>query len=109
MNISEASVTEALHAAGHRIGVVHMNETNHYRLGTGHADYSAIIRALKDIGFDGYVTVYAPAVSQEVFHKKDQAADRPDLTTALFDQLQLLKQIESAIDAERSMYGLPKN
>ena len=63
MNISEASITESLHAAGNRIRVVHMNETNHYRLGTGHADYAAIIRALKDIGFDGYVTVYAPAVS----------------------------------------------
>ena len=70
---------------------------------------SSSAQQIVDIGFDGYVTVYAPAVSQEVFHKKDQAADRPDLTTALFDQLQLLKQIESAIDAERSMYGLPKN
>ena len=109
MNISEASVTEALHAAGHRIRVVHMNETNHYRLGTGHADYPAIIRTLKDLGFDGYVTVYAPVVSQDVFRKKDQATDRPDLTTALYEQLQLLKQIESVVDAERSIYGLPKN
>jgi hypothetical protein len=41
-------------------------------------------------------------VSQDVFRKKDQAADRPDLTTALGEQLQLLKQIESAVDAERS-------
>ena len=106
MNISEASLTDALRAAGHRIGVVHMNETNHYRLGTGHADYAAIIRVLKDLGFDGYLTVYAPVVSQDVFRKKDQAADRPDLSTALGEQLQLLKQIESAVDAERSIYGL---
>lgn len=109
MNISEASITEALRAAGSRIGVVHMNETNHCRLGTGHADYPAIIRTLKDIGFDGYVTVYGPVVSQEVFHNKDQAADRPDLTTALSDQLQLLKRIEAEVDSERSTRELPES
>ena len=105
MNISESSMTSALRAAGKRIRVFHMNETNHYRLGTGHADYKAIIRTLKDCGFDGYVTVYAPLISEDVFHKKGQSPERPDLKTALGEQLRFLKEIESIVDAERIIYG----
>ena len=100
MNISEASVTDALRAAAAYTGMVHMNETNHYQLGTGHADYPAIIRVLKDCRFNGYVTVYAPLVSEQVFRQKDQAADRPDLREVLAQQLELLKQIESEVDAQ---------
>ncbi len=106
MNISESSITDALRAAGKRIRVFHMNETNHYRLGTGHADYKAIIRTLKECGFAGYVTVYAPLISEDVFHKKGQSPDRPDLKTALGEQLRFLKEMESIVDAERTIYGI---
>lgn len=98
MNISEVSVTDALRAAAACARVVHINETNHYQLGTGHADYPAIIGVLKDCGFNGYLTVYAPLVSQEVFCLKDRASDRPDLRAVLAEQLEFLKQIESAVD-----------
>jgi sugar phosphate isomerase/epimerase len=100
MNISEASTVGALHAASKWTKVVHMNETNHYRIGTGHADYKSIIRTLKDCGFDGYVTLYAPIISQTVFQAKDRAPDRPDLKTALGEQLRFLKEIETVVDAE---------
>ena len=106
MNISESSITGALRAAGKRIKVVHMNETNHYRLGTGHADYRAIIRTLKGCGFDGWVTVYAPVISQDVFLKKGDAPGRPDLETVLAEQLRFLKEIESVVDAERAIRAL---
>ena len=106
MNISESSITDALRAAGKRIRVFHMNETNHYRLGTGHADYKAIIRTLKECSFAGYVTVYAPLISEDVFHKKGQSPDRPDLKTALGEQLRFLKEMESIVDAERTIYGI---
>ena len=105
MNVSESSITSAVRAAGKRIRVFHMNETNHYRLGTGHADYKAIIRTLKEGGFDGYVTVYAPLISEDVFQKKGQSPDRPDLKTALGGQLRFLKEVENIVDAERAIYG----
>ena len=105
MNISESSITGALRAAGKRIRLFHMNETNHYRLGTGHADYKAIIRTLKECGFEGYVTIYGPLISEEVFQKKGQSPDRPDLKTVLGEQLRFLKEVESIVDAERTIYG----
>lgn len=105
MNISEASITDALRTAAPWARVVHLNETNHYQLGTGHADYPAIIKVLKDCRFNGYVTVYAPLVSQEVFLRKSRAADRPHLRAVLAEQLALLKQIESEVDVRESSRG----
>jgi D-psicose/D-tagatose/L-ribulose 3-epimerase len=106
MNISESSVAGALRAAGKRIKVVHMNETNHCRLGTGHADYKAIIRTLKGCGFDGWVTTYGPVISQDVFLHRGEAPGRPDLKTAMAEQLRFLQEIESVVDAERAMHAL---
>ena len=95
MNISEASICDALRAAGKRIRVVHVNETNHSYLGSGHADHRAIIRTLKECDFDGYLSIYMPLSSQDVTqgNSTDQAreAARPDLKRVMFQQLQFLK------------------
>ena len=106
MNIAEASIPHALMAAGKRMKLVHMNETNHYRLGTGHADYKAIYRTLRECDFDGFVSVYMPYTSQEAFRKKAQAASSPDLETVLAEQLRFLKEIHSAVEAERAIYDV---
>ena len=106
MNIAEASIPDALRAAGKRIKVMHMNETNHYYMGEGHADYKAIIRTLKEIGFDGYLSVYMPLISQEVSYGADNgdSLTRPDLQTVLERQLRFLKEIERAVDGQRTRY-----
>jgi sugar phosphate isomerase/epimerase len=112
MNISESSITDALRAAGRRIKVIHMNETNHHRLGAGHADFTAIVQTLKEIDFDGYVSVYMPLVSQEVFQSSPAGygrsapgmpplSQRPDFRGVLNEQLRFLKKIEQVVDAQR--------
>ena len=106
MNIAEASIPHALRAAGKLIKVVHMNETNHYRLGTGHADYKAIFRTLREFGFDGNISVYMPYTTQDAFQKGRLAASRPDLRTVATQQIQFLKEIESAVDAEEAVYNV---
>lgn len=112
MNISEGSTLDALKAAGKRIRVMHMNETNHSWFGTGHGDHAGILRFLKTIGFDGYLSLYMPFVSQEVMQltrngyghaadDKQSAAratvQRPNLLTTLTRQLSYLKEIESTL------------
>jgi sugar phosphate isomerase/epimerase len=116
MNISEASIPDALRAASRHIKVVHLNETNHYRLGAGHADYSAIVRTLKEIGFAGWVSVYMPFTSQEVlavtsagYGRSGGASDgrsvaRLDLLNTLTQQLNFLKEIEYAVEAQMRLY-----
>ncbi len=102
-NISEASITDRLRTAAPWTQVVHLNETNHYPLRAGRADFPAIIKGLKDCRVNGCVTVYSPLALQEVFRRTGQAADRPDLRAVLAEQLTFLKQSESEVEAQGSI------
>jgi len=110
MNIADGPISDALRAAGNLIKHVHVNETNRYGLGTGHADYTAILRTLKELDFTGYLAIYMPLVSQEVFHmsrlgyggfrsaaSQSDKTDRPDPALYLEKSIQYLKDIEEVI------------
>jgi len=64
MNMSDPTVPDTLRAAGRHIRHMHINETNHGPLGAGHADHRAILQALVDIGYTGYLAVYMPYTTQ---------------------------------------------
>ena len=68
MNVGEGSILDALRSAGKCVKHIHMNETNHFSFGAGHADLKGIYRTLKEIEFSGYITVYMPLVSRELFN-----------------------------------------
>ncbi len=116
MNIEEGSIPDALRAAAPHIRHFHLNETNHCRHGTGHADYKAIFRILKAIGFDGYLATYMPRTTQEILQSAPgdaygadtgQPLDesvRPDLLPILRGILGFLREIESAVDSSREIY-----
>ena len=107
MNIAEASITDALRAAGHRIKLMHMRETNDYFLGEGHADHHAIMRVLKEINFEGHISIYMPLVPRELSYRaqSDEAVRRPDLFTVLEKQLLFLKGIEGSLESRRAVYS----
>ena len=116
MNIEDASIPDALRAAGKYVRHVHIRETNCYSLGIGHADFNAIVRTLKEIDFAGYLAVYMPLISQEVFQltsggygrssvtSEQDVATRPDLKIYLERAIRYLKGIEEAVDLQRRMY-----
>ena len=106
MNISEASINSALLAAGDRIKVMHVNETNHCFLGEGHADYPAILSTLKEIGFDGYLSIYMGLVPPEISYRAGigEEAARPGLQEALERQINFLKAVETSVDYQRRLY-----
>ncbi|HXF81496.1 MAG TPA: 5-keto-L-gluconate epimerase [bacterium] len=56
MNIEERSMTAALAAAGERLRHVHVADSNRLAPGWGHLDFAAIIRALREIGYDGFLS-----------------------------------------------------
>ena len=103
MNMAEQSVCAALRTAGKHIKHMHINETNHFSLGTGHADFTAVIRTLKDVNYAGYLSVYMPFTTQEVWQ---ETAPRVDLSACLESALAYLKEIEHAVDRQRFMYNL---
>ncbi len=104
MNVAEASMTDALRAAGPHIRVMHMRETNDYFLGEGHADYHAIMKILKELDFQGYLSIYMPLIPPELSYREETVL-KPDLFTVLEKQLLFLKGIEESLDKQRSLYS----
>ena len=109
MNVSDPAIPDALRAVGQYVRHVHLNETNHCRLGTGHADYREIMRTLRDVGYTGYLAIYMPyttqAASQMVergygrLHRSAESggAIKPDLRMYLEDAIRYLKTVESSL------------
>jgi sugar phosphate isomerase/epimerase len=58
-NIEEADIAAAIRAAGPHIGHVHFVDSNRRPAGCGHIDYGPIVAALREIGYDGYLSAEA--------------------------------------------------
>ena len=56
MNIEEANITASLRTAGRDLGHVHLADTNRQAPGHGHLDLRGVLRALQDIGYEGYLS-----------------------------------------------------
>jgi sugar phosphate isomerase/epimerase len=59
MNIEEADLARALRAGGHHIGHVHLADSNRRPAGCGHTDFAPVAEALRQIGYNGYVSAEA--------------------------------------------------
>lgn len=59
MNIEDASIEKALLAAGDKIGHMHIADSNRLAPGLGHLDYEKLIRTLREVSYNGYLTVEA--------------------------------------------------
>ena len=67
MNIEEKSMAEALVEVGPFIGHVHWADSNRQAMGWGHSDAGAIVKALRSVGYRGYL-------SAEIFPVPDSLA-----------------------------------
>lgn len=56
MNIEDADMVGEIHRAGTRLGHFHPAGSNRRYPGARHIDFSALLRALKEIGYAGYLT-----------------------------------------------------
>jgi sugar phosphate isomerase/epimerase len=56
MSIEERDLPQAILAAGKHIGHVHLADSNRRPAGFGHTDFAPIAKALREIGYDGYVS-----------------------------------------------------
>lgn len=75
MNIEEKSFTEPVKKLWKRLKHVHLSESNRLALGEGHIDFRTFLKALKNIGYDGYMCV-------EVFYYRDRDWPRNPFETA---------------------------
>jgi sugar phosphate isomerase/epimerase len=56
MNIEETNLATALREAGPYVGHIHFADSNRKAAGLGHTDFTPIIVALKEIGYEGYLS-----------------------------------------------------
>jgi len=57
MNIEDTSILNSLRKAKQKVSYVHFADSNRQAPGQGHLDFPKIISTLKDIGYNGFVTV----------------------------------------------------
>lgn len=57
MNIEEADLVASIHASAGQIVYVHVADSNRLQPGFGHLDFGPGFRALKEIGYDGWLTI----------------------------------------------------
>ncbi len=55
-NIEETHIADALRLAGPDLGHVHFADSNRLAIGLGHADVSPVADALREIGYNGFVS-----------------------------------------------------
>ncbi len=92
VNIEDSSVPEALRLAGEHLSTVHLTESNRQILGTGHIDYTQVVRALDAIGYDGWMEVKA-------------APPLPDWKTVAVESLTYMRQIERTAILQAQLSG----
>jgi len=56
-NIEEKNVAAAVRSSGSRLKHLHASENDRGLLGSGHVDFPAIVSALNEIAYDGYVMI----------------------------------------------------
>ena len=78
MNIEEKSLTQPIYDCGTQLRHVHLCESNGGFFGTGRVDFSAVLQALSNIGYDGFgsVKVYRQATMEEAARTSIEALHR---------------------------------
>jgi len=56
MNIEEPRIVESIKAAGKRLFHFHVADSNRWYPGAGHIDFSEVIAALREIGYEGWIS-----------------------------------------------------
>jgi sugar phosphate isomerase/epimerase len=88
-NFEELSISDAIREAGPLLRHFHFRDSNSLPPGYGTVDWKSVLRALKDIGYDGYCTLEGTPLI-------------PDAETATKDQIEYLKMLEKFVDFQRS-------
>ena len=73
MNIEESSMSAPLLGAGVRVGHVHIADNNRLQPGAGCMDLQPSFAALKQIGYDGYVSIECSALGGPLREQGDEA------------------------------------
>lgn len=78
-NIEEVSIEDAIRLAGNRLYHVHVADSNRWYPGAGHLDFTKVFATLREIGYEGYLSV--------------EAMPKPDADTCAQRSIALLRDL----------------
>ncbi len=87
MNIEEKDILESLNLSKDKISYIHFADSNRYAPGYGHLDFPSIIKTLKEINYDDYITL--------------EILPKPDSVTAASKGVKFLKNIMERTDESK--------
>jgi len=102
-NIKEVNMKDAIKQAGKKLFHVHIADSHRGTLGTGHIDFKSIIRGLKEIGYDGYISLEAWPRIEKIgvkftsYNMSDKITLK-DIETILENSLEYLKTLEKVVE-----------
>jgi sugar phosphate isomerase/epimerase len=96
MNIEEVSLAKAITTAGNKLLHVHIADSNRAAPGRGHNDFKPVIESLKNINYEGYLTMELLPAAADPF-----AAMKLRKCEEFFDQyaresIEYMKKLEGA-------------
>jgi len=106
MNIEEKDFLAAIRSTGRRIYDFHVADNNRLAPGQGKLDWKAIVRTLKEVGYDGALTAefVAPVDRTPVTPYPDQLERNPVNISA--EQLKFIQDHGSSVLSEEFYTGL---
>lgn len=83
MNIEEPDIAAALRRAGPKLGHVHFADSNRRAVGLGHTDMRPIMAALREIGYNGYLSAEVLALPDSQSAAEQTIRSFRELTSTL--------------------------
>lgn len=97
MNIDEASMAEAFRNNGEGLIHVHLADSNRAAPGAGHMDFLPILKALKDINYQGYLTFELLPASNDPFGTLRRGGGREFFDKYTEQAIKNIKEIEKQL------------
>lgn len=92
MNIEEADPAGAIRAVGQHLALFHVADSNRQAVGRGHTDFAGLLRALREIGYDGSIIVECTAAGPDPFTPVKGPGWREEVVRYTAESLRLLRQ-----------------
>jgi sugar phosphate isomerase/epimerase len=94
MNIEEADLGNVIRAAGGHLALFHAADSNRQAVGRGHTDFRGVMRALKDIGYDGSIIIECTASGPDPFTPVKAPGWREEVAGYVAESIKQLRELE---------------
>ena len=88
MNIEEVNIAASMRRAGSALGYIHLVDSNRCGPGQGHLPFGEVLKALVDVGYDGYLSL--------------ECLPKPDAERAIKNSLNYIKELLTEAATRRS-------